>query len=50
MEYKVISEREILDLNKIINSMIEDGWEVQGGVSIHIGKVHIRYSQAMIKN
>ncbi len=34
MEYKIVSAGDEKSLTDIINEMIEDGWETEGGVAI----------------
>ena len=50
MKYKIVSSVYWYDLEVAVNKAIEDGWTLQGGVSV-TGAFHgtIFYTQAMIK-
>ena len=50
MKYKIVSSVYWYDLEVAVNKAIEDGWTLQGGVSVTWQfKGNIFYTQAMIK-
>lgn len=49
MEYIIIERDDVDDLSEKINSLMEDGWKPQGGVSAYSFDLHYYYCQAMIR-
>jgi len=53
MEYKVIQENSVSDLEQKVNQYLKENWQLQGGVSVayssFYGGSKIFYAQALIK-
>jgi hypothetical protein len=54
MQYKVIDEMFLNDLEKKVNEHIKSGWKLQGGISVSRARYsghndELRYFQALIK-
>lgn len=53
MEYQIIYEQHIIDLQRKVNKLIREGWVPQGGITAVNTSIvrnnEIRYMQAMIK-
>ena len=50
MEYKVIRESWLPDLERIVNQYLKENWQLQGGVSVaYNGGSTMVYTQALFK-
>ena len=46
--YTLVNENNYVVFEKIISKMLEDGWNCQGGVAVHINDGYVYYTQAMV--
>jgi len=54
MEYKVINENSLTELEKEVNNHLSSGWKLKGGISVSRAKYNtgideLKYFQAMTK-
>lgn len=59
IDYKLVVEQSNITLDRIINDLIQDGWQPNGGVAVAVTEsgapydkdsyYHIVYAQAMVK-
>lgn len=50
MKYYALMSDSVNDLNSRINGMLEDGWELAGGISISVSAAGTYLSQALCKS
>lgn len=49
MEYFVVEETSSEDLAEMVNEMLQEGWKLQGGVSVAFDRAYRYFCQALIK-
>lgn len=49
MEYRVAFGKDEYDIAMVVNALIKEGWEPQGGVQFYKWGLNERFYQAMIK-
>ena len=50
MKYELVVRDGIESMNEAVNEMLQDGWQLQGGVAITNRSTTFYYCQAMIKH
>jgi hypothetical protein len=52
-EYTVVTAAKLDELVEEVNKLIQEGWQLQGGASVHMAAIGLalqtRYAQAMVK-
>jgi hypothetical protein len=49
MEYQILTEKSVVDLQDLVNKRIGDGWTPLGGVSVAVDGGSTYFVQAMTK-
>lgn len=49
MKYFVVQEKSSQDLADVVNKMLQDGWKLQGGLSVAADQGYWYYCQALVK-